>query len=52
MFKITNYCSCYECNGKWTGYLTTLGTDYIEGETTSDKLMDLYNQYFDMDGEE
>lgn len=33
MFKITNYCSCYECNGKWTGYLTTLGTDYIEGET-------------------
>lgn len=33
IYKITNYCSCYECNGKWTGYLTRLGTDYVEGRT-------------------
>lgn len=32
-FKITTYCSCYECNGKWTGYPTKLGTDYVEGRT-------------------
>lgn len=33
VFKITNYCSCRECNGKWTGYPTKLGTDYVEGRT-------------------
>lgn len=32
-FKITTYCGCYECNGKWTGYPTKLGTDYVEGRT-------------------
>ena len=44
-------------SGNW-GTPTTIvlagheAVDYIEGETTRDKLMDLYNQYFDMDGEE
>lgn len=33
IYKITNYCSCYECNGQWTGYLTRSGTNYVEGRT-------------------
>lgn len=33
VFKITNYCNCRECNGRWTGYPTKLGTNYVEGRT-------------------
>ena len=32
-FKITFYCSCKKCNGKWYGYPTASGTDYVEGRT-------------------
>lgn len=33
IFKITNYCTCKECNGPWVGYPTKLGTEYVEGRT-------------------
>lgn len=33
IYKITNYCGCYECNGQWVGSPTKLGTNYIEGRT-------------------
>lgn len=32
-FRITSYCSCRKCNGKWYGYPTAAGTEYIEGRT-------------------
>ena len=32
-FKITFYCTCKKCNGKWYGYPTASGTDYVEGRT-------------------
>lgn len=31
--KITAYCGCKKCNGKWYGYPTASGTDYKEGRT-------------------
>ena len=34
-FRITHYCSCRICNGKWTGYPTAAGTDYVEGRTVA-----------------
>lgn len=33
IYKITNYCGCYECNGQWVGSPTKLGTNYVEGRT-------------------
>ena len=27
-FRLTSYCGCRECNGRWTGYPTASGTDY------------------------
>lgn len=27
-FKLTSYCSCRRCNGRWTGYPTAAGADY------------------------
>ena len=32
-FKLTSYCSCHKCNGRWTGYPTAAGTDYQYGRT-------------------
>lgn len=32
-FKLTAYCSCAKCNGRWTGYPTAAGTDYQYGRT-------------------
>ena len=32
-FKLTSYCACRSCNGKWYGYPTASGTDYVEGRT-------------------
>lgn len=32
-FKITHYCSCNICNGKWTGQPTASGTMPVEGRT-------------------
>lgn len=32
-FKLTAYCSCRKCNGKWYGHPTAAGTDYVEGRT-------------------
>ena len=32
-FKLTSYCSCSKCNGRWTGYPTAAGTDYQYGRT-------------------
>ena len=32
-FKLTAYCSCKACNGKWTGQPTSLGTGYEYGRT-------------------
>ena len=31
--KVTAYCGCRRCNGKWYGYPTASGTDYEEGRT-------------------
>lgn len=31
--KITAYCGCRKCNGKWYGLPTASGTDYEEGRT-------------------
>ena len=33
IYKITNYCGCYECNGQWVGSPTKLGTNYVDGRT-------------------
>lgn len=33
VFKLTSYCGCRKCNGKWTGYPTASGTDYEVGRT-------------------
>lgn len=32
-FRLTSYCGCRICNGRWTGHPTALGTDYQEGRT-------------------
>lgn len=32
-FKLTAYCGCRKCNGKWYGYPTKSGTDYKQGRT-------------------
>lgn len=32
-FKITFYCACRTCNGRWYGQPTASGTDYVEGRT-------------------
>lgn len=32
-FRLTAYCGCRVCNGRWTGHPTALGTDYQEGRT-------------------
>lgn len=32
-FVCTAYCGCRKCNGKWYGYPTASGTDYVEGRT-------------------
>lgn len=32
-FKVTHYCSCSICNGKWTGQPTASGTMPVEGRT-------------------
>lgn len=32
-FQATAYCGCRKCNGKWTGYPTASGTDYVAGRT-------------------
>lgn len=32
-FRLTSYCGCRRCNGKWTGYPTASGTDYVVGRT-------------------
>lgn len=32
-FKVTAYCGCRSCNGKWYGQPTASGTDYVEGRT-------------------
>lgn len=32
-FKITAYCGCRKCNGRWYGQPTASGTDYVEGHT-------------------
>lgn len=32
-FKLTAYCGCRKCNGRWTGYPTASGTDYVQGRT-------------------
>lgn len=32
-FKLTAYCGCRKCNGKWTGQPTALGTGYEHGRT-------------------
>lgn len=31
--RITAYCGCRKCNGKWYGQPTASGTDYVEGRT-------------------
>ena len=31
--KVTAYCGCRRCNGKWYGCPTASGTDYVEGRT-------------------
>ena len=31
--RITAYCGCRKCNGKWYGLPTASGTDYEEGRT-------------------
>lgn len=32
-FKLTSYCGCRSCNGRWTGYPTASGTEYAYGRT-------------------
>jgi len=32
-FQLTAYCDCRKCNGKWYGYPTAAGTEYVEGRT-------------------
>lgn len=32
-YKLTGYCSCSKCNGKWVGSPTKLGTGYTEDLT-------------------
>lgn len=32
-FKLTAYCGCRKCNGRWIGYPTASGTDYVQGRT-------------------
>lgn len=32
-FKLTAYCGCRKCNGRWTGCPTASGTDYVQGRT-------------------
>lgn len=32
-FKLTAYCPCAECNGKWVGELTASGTELTVGRT-------------------
>lgn len=32
-FKLTAYCGCKQCNGKWSGHPTSLGTICTEGRT-------------------
>jgi 3D (Asp-Asp-Asp) domain-containing protein len=32
-FKLTGYCACRKCNGKWTGSPTALGTKLTPGRT-------------------
>lgn len=34
-YKITHYCPCDICNGKWTGQPTASGTSYVEGRTVA-----------------
>lgn len=31
--RITAYCGCRKCNGKWYGQPTASGTDYVQGRT-------------------
>ena len=31
--RITAYCGCRKCNGRWTGQPTASGTNYVEGRT-------------------
>ena len=33
VMKVTAYCGCRQCNGKWYGCPTASGTDYVEGRT-------------------
>lgn len=32
-FRLTSYCGCRKCNGKWTGHPTALGTTLTTGRT-------------------
>lgn len=34
-FKATAYCGCRKCNGKWYGYPTASGTNYVAGRTVA-----------------
>lgn len=31
--RITAYCGCRKCNGRWYGQPTASGTDYVQGRT-------------------